>query len=202
MDLDTIIEPEFEPVSLQDVYTHLRLDPIGSPPEHPDDVALTRNIKTARREVERLSGRSLVRQKLRLSAPDFNRLMLWRPPLISVAAVRYYDSPTTLQTLAGDSWYVTADRVPQLRLVSGACPGLYCRTDAVQVDYWTGYPVSGSPGTTREEQIANVPSEAVDAILLGVQLLYDEMTPDKRAALERARESLIGHPPFKIHVLR
>jgi uncharacterized phiE125 gp8 family phage protein len=204
MNIETLTQPEFEPVSLNDCYLHLRLDPDGG--SHPDDSMLTRHIRTARREVEKLTNRSLVRQKLRLSTNEAGNIhghhlhrifhhfgvmvALPRPPLISIDAVRVYDSANALQTLTADDYILIDDLVPKLRLTT---PLVRCsRPDGLQVDYWAGYPVDSSPGTTRAELIANVPSEAVDAILLGVQLLYDQLSPDQRQTVIDARESLLS----------
>lgn len=192
MNVTTITEPEYEPVALQDVYKALRIEPSGILQEHPDDDQLERHIKAARREVEKLTGRALVRQRVRLTTADFCGLHLLRPPLIFVESVSYYDATNQLQTLDSDAWYVTDDLMPELRLEDGAYPSLKNRPDAVRVEYWVGYPIDGSPGDTRADFIANVPPEACEAILLGVQLLYDALTPEQRRDLERARESLLS----------
>lgn len=191
MNLTILTQPAYEPVGLADVYLHLRLDPDDDTQTHPDDDMLTRHIATARREVERITKRALVRQQLRLTAASFCNLQLLRPPLISVESVRYYDTGNTLRTLSADSWFVTDDLVPGLEVVNNAWPITYVRRDAVQVTYWAGYPADGSPGDTREALIGNVPSEVKDAILIGVELLYDQLSPDQRDRLERARASLL-----------
>ncbi len=193
MNLTLIKPPDYEPVSLQDCYEHLRLTPTGSPLEHPDDAMLRRHIATARRDVERITHRALVRQKLRLSAPWFCNLGLLRPPLIEVDSVQYYDSTNALQSLGAASWYLTDSLIPQVQLVLGAQPGVYARPDAVRVTYWAGYPANNSPADTdRDAQIANVPSEARDAILLGVELLYNPMSPEQRKAIMDARDALLS----------
>lgn len=207
MNLTLLTPPAFEPVSLDQVYGHLRLTPSGSPAAHPDDAMLTRHIATARREVERITHRALVRQQLRLSAwgfygGDVRRIGFWtvppslpllRPPLISVVSVQYHDEGNVLQTVATQDWYVTDDMVAQLRLVDSVSPVVRTRGDAVRVTYWAGYPANGSPaGTSRADLIANVPSECIDAILLGVELLYNPLSPEQRTALENAREALLS----------
>lgn len=199
MNVTVLTQPAFEPVALQDLYEAMRLDPSGSPLEHPDDDYLTRLITTARRWVEGITRRSLVRQKLRISAANFCRLKLLRPPLISVESVQYYDTSNTLQTVSTSDWYTTDDAIPELRLKQEAIvPVTYVRQDAVRVTYWAGYPVDGSPGTTRAEQIANVPKEAIDAIILGVQVLYDDMAPDERDRLVRAQKAILEPLAFPL----
>lgn len=67
MNLTIIEQPPFEPVSLSDVYAHLRLNATGSPPSHPDDAMLTRHIKTSRIYAENMQQRSYVQRTMRLS---------------------------------------------------------------------------------------------------------------------------------------
>lgn len=191
MNLTTIIAPEFEPVTLEQVYGDLRLTPTGSPLEHPDDVDLLLHIASARKEVERITHRALVRQQLRLSTSDFARVFLLRPPLIGVSSVKYFDLSNTLVTLGADSWYVTDDLVPQLRLADNVVISTYDRRDAVRVEYWAGYPVNGSPGDGRDDLVANVPENARTAVLIGVRLLYEELTAEKRDRLEKYRTTLL-----------
>lgn len=189
MNLTILTPPQFEPVSLGEVYESLRID---EAPGEDQQAHLERLITTARREVEHLTQRSLVRQQLRLSTGSFNGLSLLRPPTISVELVQYYDAGNVLQTVDPENWYLTDDLVPQIELAGGMNFSTYNRRDAVRVTYWAGYPVDGSPGTNWEEVIANVPSEAKDAILIGVQLLYEAMDPTDRDRLERARAALIN----------
>jgi uncharacterized phiE125 gp8 family phage protein len=189
MNITILTQPEFEPVSLPDCYSHLRLDPDAD--SHPDDTMLRRHMKTARRDVERITNRALVTQKLRLTTNQTGTLIaLPRPPLISIVSVSVYDSAGELQVIDPDDYEVIDDLVPKLKLTTGlaACS----RADALRVDYWAGYPAEGSPGTDRAALIANVPSEAVDAILLGVQLLYDQLSPEQRETIIQARKSLLS----------
>lgn len=63
--LAVTVEPEAEPVSLDDIYTFLRLTPSGSPPMHPDDTLLRSLIKGARQYVERSTRRALMPQTIK-----------------------------------------------------------------------------------------------------------------------------------------
>lgn len=216
MNLAVITDPPFEPVSLAQVYAQLRLDPDSdgdSPPtySHPDDALLTGHIVSARQHVEAEARRSLVRQTLRLSMPSWpvaeacwprdrdvpRRIRLVRPPVIGVLSVRYYDAENVLQTVSPGDYYVTDEQVPELRFVTTFVrPTLYDRPDAVRVEYEAGYAADDSPATTQEEAAANVPQTLKDAVLLGVQLLYDNLAQEDRDALERARAALIW--PLKV----
>lgn len=211
MNITVIVQPPFEPVTLAEVYTSLRLDPEGSPMTHPHDDMLTRYISTARQEVEAMARRCLIQQTLRLSMSGWpinydtwvqswsrNSLVrsvrLYRPPLISVLSVKYYDEDNNLQTLSASDYYTTDDPVPELRFVkSFVTPTLYDRPDAVRIEYVCGYAPSVENPTTQEQYAANVPTRLKDAIIIGVQLLYDDLAPADREAYTRSQESLV-HP--------
>lgn len=188
MNITVTQHPRFEPVSLDDVYLDLRLTPDDD--AHPDDAMLLAHIQAAREFVETATRRSLVQQKLRLTEAGFCRLWLRRPPLIRVDAVRYFDSANVMQTVDAADWYVTDDVVPELRFLSFQ-PITYCRPDAVWVDYTTGYAPSGSPSSVMADFIGNIPQALKQAVLLGVRLLYDNLSPADRESTERAREALI-----------
>lgn len=216
MNLTITTQPAAEPVTLSEVYAQLRLDTEGSPPEHAHDSLLQSLIATARQEVESMSRRSLVVRPVRLSMPGFpavdvtsttdaerrylvSEIRLHRPPIVRVDSVRYYDSDNALQTVDPASYYVTDEQVPALRFVSGfSAPAVYDRPDAVRVDYVAGYLGEGSPPTTQAELAANVPEQLKQAILVGVELLYDAKTPQERQAIERLRESLVQ--PLRIQL--
>lgn len=198
MNITVIDPPPFEPVTLAEVYADLRLTPdeVGSPLEgysHPDDAMLRAHIQAAREFVEVAARRSLVQQKLRLYEDNFcRRLWLRRPPLIRVDLVSYYDADNALQIMDAADWYVTDDLVPELRLVAfSSPPATFCRSDAVRVDYTTGYAPSGSPSSEQADFVGNIPQSLRQAVLLGVRLLYDNLSPADRDATEKAREALI-----------
>lgn len=214
MNLTVITPPPFEPVSMQQVYQHLRLDPdvSSSPAEtsHPDDALLAGFIQTARELVEVATRRALVQRTLRVSCGSFPascqpwcaplwqsretvlRILLRRPPLVRVERVQYYDGSNVLQTVDPASYYVTDDQVPELRFVSAfGVPTVYDRPDALRVEYVAGYAPTGSPPTTQAEYAANVPQIFKDAVLIGVQLLYDNLSQPERKALEDMREAMM-----------
>jgi hypothetical protein len=63
----------------------------------------------------------------------------------------------------------------------------------------TGYATEGSPATTQAEYAGNVPKALQQCVLLGVQLLYDNLAPaDREAILERMREAMMQ--PFRIQL--
>lgn len=212
MNITVISPPPFEPVTLVEVYRHLRLTPdhAGSPGEetHPDDAMLSSHITAAREYVETATRRALVQQTIRLSCGAFprycygwwpafranmvERVLLRRPPLIRVERVYYFDGDNAQQTIDADSYFVTDDQVPELRFSSSfAVPTTYDRPDALRVEYVAGYAPDGSPSTTQEEYAGNVPDTLKNAVLIGVQLLYDNLATADRDALEKMREHML-----------
>ena len=210
MNLTTIHEPPFEPVTLADVYRVLKIDADGSPPEHPLDADFARNITTARRNVEKLTRRSLIRQTLRLSVDGFpsncigwqlgprwvcapTAIRLFRPPVLSLQSVQYFDASNVLQTVDAASYYVTDDELPELRFVSTfTAPTVYDRPDALRVTYVAGYLGAGSPPSSQEEYAEHVPSELKDAILVGVQMLQTSTSPQDYELLQRMQAALVS----------
>lgn len=209
MNIQVIAPPEVEPVTIAAAFNHLRVD-ADDPKTHPDYSAIRGFIQAAREEVERLTRRAVMRQSLRLHLPapciagrtglcawstakPWGNIELRRPPLIEVTAVRYFDESNTLVTVSSADYYVVDSVVPCLRFVSGyAYPTVYEREDAIRVDYVAGYPES-------EDSAEFVPESIKSAVLIGLNLLYDDLTPQQRKAAEDARESLLSG--FKIYSL-
>lgn len=212
MNISVITPPPFEPVSLEDVYNHLRLDVEGSPPTHPDDTQIDSFIAAAREFVEKNTHRSLVTQTLRLSAAGFpvcalpwgytsllpprfqppHHIYLKHPPVQSITSVKYYDIDNVLQTVDAANYYLTDDDVPELRFVTNfSAPSTYDRPDALRVEYVAGYAPDGSPPESRADYVANVPKSLVSAVLVGVQLQYDSLPPANMQALSDMREAFM-----------
>lgn len=203
--------PPCEPISLEELYTHLRLDPEGSPPEHPEDGMLSGFIATGREKIEQATRRALVEQRIRMVLPRFPTfsvrfgsvydedaverdasIELLRPPYQSIQSVRYYDTDNELQTLPTAQYFVADGALlPLLTVAEGYnWPATYARADAVLIDYTVGYTPDGSPADDAGYR-ANIPQALKDAIKFEVQLLYDELSPEKRKAIEDASKRLI-----------
>lgn len=193
MDVINITQPAAEPVTLAQVYKHLRLDPEGSPPTHPDDTMLNAQITAARDWAEKFTRRSFVEQRLRLlrnGIPTCRTVDLLRPPVRSIQRVIYYDADNVAQVVSTGDYVLVESRVPQLRFLDTfSIPTTYDRDDSLQIEYTAGYEPTGSPA---EDYAANVPQPIKQGILLGVELLYDFVSPEQRERLERAREALLG----------
>lgn len=138
---------------------------------------------------------------------------LLRPPFIEMVAVRYYDDDNVLQTIDQDEdtgpilYYVTSGLVSKLCFSDlFTSPSVYLRQDAIQIDYMAGYapfvvvegveadPMADPPVDAVEEVLdytLNIPASIKQAILLGVQLEFEKLTPQEREAIEKARNSLL-----------
>lgn len=207
MNLTTLIPPTIEPVTLEQVYSHLRLTPEDSPRTHPDDDMLLRQIKVARMDVENRTRRALVKQKLRAILGPREDCWPWptvyrswwggqprgidlpRPPLLSIAQVSYYDTSGALVIVDPTDYFASEDDPGRLFFGTGLIiPDVYPRADALRVDYWAGYTPTGSP---EDEFVSNVPEPLKAAIILGVELQYEALDPRQREMLEKAQQDLL-----------
>lgn len=154
MGLYSITGPAEEPVTLDQVKAHCRVD------FNEDDALLVGLIATMRQRAEAITRRALVTQRWRFTTDAFPTgalitrqwrfatntapygvLALPKPALISVETVKYLDSAGTLQTLSPSAYDVHAEE-----LVGGIVP-VYGTTwpdtraglGTVQVDYTAGY---------------------------------------------------------------
>lgn len=193
MNIITLTEPPVEPVTLAELYLALKEEPEGSPPTHPRDEDFSLAISAARIRAEQITRRAFVRQQLRVVYPSFTAcaLELRRPPLIELVQVRYYDEDNALQTLSA-SVYVLEESllVPRLVLADGQeWPTTYARADAVQIDYFAGYPTTGSPITS---YVDNIPAAIKRAILIDCQMQLDSLAPEQRTQLEQTLQRLLA----------
>lgn len=203
MNITTVSECGYEPVTMTEVYSHLRLDPDGSPLSHPHDAMLRGYIKTARMDVESKTRSTLMEKRLRMSMPSFHTqvgdrwtglrgIQLHQPPIIRIDSVSYYDSDNVLVVVDPASYFVTDQQVPELRFyVDFTFPTRSVRPDAIRIEYTAGYLGNGSPPSNQVDYAANVPETLKTAILFGIQLLYDDLTPVDRVAMERTQGMLL-----------
>lgn len=212
MNIIVVTPPPVEPITLAEAYSQLRLDAFGSPAEHPDEADITRHIATARTAAEQATRRALVQQTLRIALPGFpcqragryiaqdavseqaqrsGYVELLRPPYISMVSVEYYDTENVLRTLSSSNYYVndSSDIVARLQFVDGFSMATYDRDDAVRISWIAGYLPVGSPA---DDYTANIPAPIKSAMLLSVQLLYENFKPQERAAMEGARDALLA----------
>jgi len=106
-----ITAPEEEPVELQDLMYHLRLD-INFATE---EKLLQTYITTARKRLEQITGRAFMRQTWIYYMEDWpsnDYFKLPYPPLYSVTSVKYRDSDYTENTMDTDDYRVLTNIEP------------------------------------------------------------------------------------------
>lgn len=111
------VGPEEEPVSLDEVKTHLRFTGDA------EDSLIEGLITAAREQCELVARRAFVAQTidLRLGAwPEIGVLRLPQPPLAELLAVEYLDAAGTMQTMPTDDYYVYQADPGMLVLRAGA----------------------------------------------------------------------------------
>lgn len=156
-------------------------------PTDPEDAAIARMIRTARRDCEQYQGRSYVTRTCDLYLDFFPtweiKIELPFPPLQSVEFIRYKDAAGNIQTMPVSDYEVDAVGEPGLiSLAWGrSWPATYEGLNVVQIRFTAGYGIA-----------ADVPDEVRTAILMMVADLYshrgdEAVSPDVR---ERA-ESLL-----------
>lgn len=177
MSVVVITPREGDLVDLGLAKAHLRV-------EHGDHDALIRaHIEAAASWTERWTGLALGEQTLRFdirASLTRDGLMLPRGPVQSITAITYDnavdDDPVEVD---GDLYLTDANRVRLKR--SAAWPGPF--GGPMSITYVAGYAADGLPKAIQS------------AILLHLNILYDQPEDRELAALERARDDLLS--PFR-----
>lgn len=161
MGLAITIAPTVEPVSLDDVVAHCRIESAE------ENSLLLSLIVAARRLAEQQTGRALVTQSWKQTFDAFPaaEIALAMPPLVSVQSVKYYDPDGAQQTLSGASDY-TVHTSGIVGLVAPAYntswPATRDMLEAVEIAFTAGY---GSA--------AAVPQEIKQWMLLHIANWYE-----------------------------
>jgi uncharacterized phiE125 gp8 family phage protein len=152
-------------------------------PVDPEDAAIARLIRTARKDCEQYQARSFVTQTLDLFLDHFpgrRSFELPFPPLQKVEFIKYKDSAGNIQTMPESNYEVDAVGQPgRIGLAWGqSWPTTYDGLNTVQIRFVAGYGLA-----------ADVPDEVKTAILMMVSDLYshrgdEAVSPDVR---ERAQ---------------
>lgn len=185
--LEIITPPAVTPVAcvgLSTIKQHLR---VATDVTDEDDL-ITAYVAAAWALVERLAWSQLLTATCRVSVAGWRfPLVLPRPPIAEVSAVKYYDENGDLQTWDAANWEaVTCAGVVAIVPAYGvSAPSHQVRTDAVRVDYVAGYGITA----------ASIPPTILHAVRLLVGQWYAarEMT----AADESTVSALIGAAAFR-----
>lgn len=157
MNLTVIEPPEEEPVSIETVKQHLRVDIAA------DDALIGTYLQAARELGEGLARRAFVTQTLRLVVDAFpvNRVLkLPRPPLQSVESVTYLDSNGIEHEWTD---FVTDARSEPGRVIFNSTPSVSLfESGAVAIEFVAGYGAD-----------SDVPQTFVQGILMTVAHWYE-----------------------------
>lgn len=218
--LQVTVEPAAEPVSLDEIYAWLRLDPPVS--GSPDDIMLRSLIKAGRQYVEKATRRALVAQTILYTVIDqppyppqrwpyrgfygasvdgygygdfsgwcgWNRIELFRPPVIYVISVSSLDSNGNPVVMDPSTYrVVTTGQQPAFieTIGNAAWPSSGIAGRGLEILYRSGYEGTGSPPDLTD----GVPEDIKTAIKLWVQKVYDPLTPDQIKAYESAIDCIL-----------
>lgn len=91
-----------EPITLAEARKHLRIEPFGSPLEHPDDSYILTLITIAREFCEQYLERALAVQTIQMALDDFPSQSIPTPlsPTSSITSIIYFDTDNNQQTVA------------------------------------------------------------------------------------------------------
>lgn len=174
-----VTPPTVEPVTVQEVQAHLRIDSVD------DEDLVTALAVAARQWCEDQTGRQFCTATLRSKLSGFpseGPITLPRAPASAITSITYLDSAGASQTLSASDYVLAADLAPaEVHLAPGASwPTTAERPDAVTITYTAGY--GGAA--------AAVPQPIRSAILLKCQALYDR-DPKEAEMLEHAVKALL-----------
>ncbi len=161
MGVRIVTQPTEEPLSLDEVKAHLRVD--GAE----EDALLSHYLQAARLTAERQCWRQIAKATLEWSIDCFPAdecLFIPRPPLISITSIKYVDPNADTQTFDPVNYYVDPLGEPgRVVLKSGsAWPVTNLQPGSVLVRYEAGY-----------ADAASVPADLKTALLLLVGHLYE-----------------------------
>lgn len=180
--LSILDQPETEPLTLEQVRSHLRLS------QTDDDSELsTLWIPAARREIEKAIGVALITQTLRLTLDHFplsfpgHAIELPIGPVQSVASITYYDTDNVLQTVDDEDYLVETTTGRVVPAEGCTWPATFDRPGAVRVNFVAGF----------GDAAADVPAGLRSAMLIQVREMYEgnvagELSPtvDRLLSLE------------------
>lgn len=170
MSLILVTAPPVEPITLAEAKLHLR------EADSAQDELISGLIVAVREQVEAITKRALVLQSWDWALDCFpRRFSVPKPPLISVASLKYLDTAGALQTLDAATYVVDASPDGgRVALNYGyVWPLAFPTLNAVTLRFTCGYFGAGSPTDYRE---------AIPASLkLGMKLLLGHMYENREA---------------------
>lgn len=168
MILKQITKPAQEPITLTDVESQCRVDPLSD-----ESLAVERFITAMRQRAEGITRRALITQTWELILDSFpfgrNVISIPLPPLQSVDSITYYDTNNVLQTLSSSLYRVLSDGEPSriIPVYGESWPVALDDIETVRIRFTCGY------GPVQDSESINVPESIRQWILLNVASLYE-----------------------------
>lgn len=175
-----------EPLSLDEAREHLRIDPYGSPPEHPDDSYVRALISTARAFCEEHTRRALATKTIDVVYDSWsdNGLVLPLSPVQTLVSVKYYDQDGALQTLATTVYGFDIYRRQIYLKIGQTWPQLSSEPNPIIVTANVGYTNGQSPDTYP------LPPPIKSAMKLIIGSLYENRQEDQLGSTRISFNSL------------
>jgi len=154
--------PAIEPVTVEEVKDFARIDGNDS------DSLIDGFIKAAREAGEAYLGRALIQQSITLYMDEWpvNPVLLPRPPLVSITAIRTRYEDGTADTYDSDNYYINANAVVgELIIKFGAVPPLNVDrySAGYEVEFLAGYGAAASA----------IPQTILEGLKLWVTSMYE-----------------------------
>jgi uncharacterized phiE125 gp8 family phage protein len=146
MKFRVLTPPAVEPITLDEARTHLRIEPYGSPEEHPDDLYIQGLITAARQWCEEYTRLALATQTIEVAFDNFSELEdLPFLPAQSIDGITYVDGNGANQTLATSVYGLDLYTGGIVLKYGQSWPATRAESNAVIATYKAGYTVGESP---------------------------------------------------------
>lgn len=173
MKVKVTVPATVEPVTLEEARKHLRIEPFGSPLEHPDDSQIEISITTAREFLEEYLERSLTTKTYELALDAFpSYIELPYDPIQSVTEITYTDKDGAEQTLSPTIYYFDEYDGRIYPRNGENFPQTLDERNVVKVTFVAGYTFNTSPDTHP------IPFALKSAMLLIIGNLYENRQQD------------------------
>lgn len=152
-----------EPITLEEAYQHLRVDPIDSSDTtgRPDDDLIRSLISSAREYCENFTGLALVMKTFEVSFSAWpDPIELPHPPVVSIDRITISDDSSDAAIDPADYWIDDfSDVYPAVKTATGVVWPTISAGDIARIRYVSGY-------GPESEAYADVPSSIRTAMLL------------------------------------
>jgi uncharacterized phiE125 gp8 family phage protein len=171
------VQPDSEPLTLDEAREHLRITPFGSPLAHPDDDLITGLIVAARQFCENYLQRALPTQTIQFPIDSFSgKIAVPLRPVQSIVEITYIDTNGAQQTLA-DTVYTLDEFKGEIVLKYGQrWPATRSDVNAVLITAEVGYTDGQSPDNNP------IPYDIKSAMKLIIGNLYENRQQDVLSA--------------------